>query len=320
MDIAAQMLLFAEVGEHGSFSAVARDHAQSASAISKRIAALEDHLGVRLLTRGKTGVTLTSEGEALYARCRDLARRVAEAEAEMRDRSSRPYGTLRVVSTVAFGTAQLIPALPAFMSATPGLAVSLDLTDGPIDFAADHVDVAVRFSEQIDDETIIARRLAANERVLCASPAYLNRAGTPAHPTDFAAHNCLRLSTVARWNDWGLYDDTGAPVPVRGNFEAGSADAIYAAALAGLGIARLSTYLVARDLAEGRLVRLLPDYVQRDASIVALYPDRRNLSPNVRAFIDFFAARFAGGFAPAGHAGAAPDTDAFGGDDLNAAP
>jgi DNA-binding transcriptional LysR family regulator len=299
MDLASQMLLFAEVVDMGSFSAAAREHAQSASAISKRIAALEDRLGVRLLTRGKAGVALTSEGEALYARCRDLARRVAEAEAEMRDRSSRPYGTLRVVSTVAFGTAQLIPALPSFMRATPGLAVSLDLTDGPIDFAADHVDVAVRFSEQIEDDTIIVRRLAANERVLCASPSYLARAGTPKRAADFAAHNCLRLSTVSRWNDWGLYDDTGASVAVHGNFEAGSADAIYAAALAGLGVARLSTYLIADDLAAGRLVRLLPDYVQRDASIVALYPDRRNLSPNVRAFIDFFAARFAKGFASA---------------------
>ncbi len=294
MDIASQMLLFAEVGDQGSFSAVARAHAQSPSAISKRIAALEDHLGVRLLTRGQAGVTLTEEGRALHARCRDVARRIAEAEAEMSALSDRPHGVLRVASTVAFGKAQIIPALPEFMAATPGLAISMELTDRPIDFAAQAVDVAVRFSEQIDDPAIIVRRLAPNDRVLCAAPRYLARAGTPERPADLSRHNCLRLSTVARWNDWGLTDEAGAPVPIDGAFEASSADAVHLAALAGLGVARLSTYLIGRDLAEGRLVRVLPDYAQTDASIVAMYPDKRNLSPNVRAFIDFFAARFAG--------------------------
>jgi DNA-binding transcriptional LysR family regulator len=293
MDLVSQILLFAEVGEQGSFSAVARAHAQSPSAISKRIASLEDRLGVRLLTRGQSGVALTSEGRALYARARRIAEGVEEAEAEMRALSNRPHGVLRVASTPAFAKAQIIPGLPDFMEATPGLAVSMDLTDAEIDFAAQDIDVAVRFSEQVDDPDIITRRLASNNRVLCAAPSYLARAGTPQNPEDLARHNCLRLSTVARWNDWGLVGANGEPVPIDGGFEASTADAVHAAALAGLGVARLSTYLVGADIVAGRLVRVLPDYAQSDSSIVAMYPDRRNLSPNVRAFIDFYAARFA---------------------------
>lgn len=293
MDLASQMMLFAEVAESGSFSAVARNHDQSPSAVSKRVAALEDHLGARLLTRAKHGVALTPAGRAFLERCRAVSDAVAEAEAEIRAMSDRPQGVLRVSSTVAFAKAQVIPLLPDFMALAPGLKISLELTDRPVDFA--EIDVAIRFSEQLSDPSVIVRRLVPNERVICAAPSYLERAGTPREPADLARHNCLRLSTALRWNHWGLVDATGADVPIDGNFEASSADAIHRAALAGVGVARLSTYLVNRDFESGRLVRLLPDYAQQDASIVAVFPDRRNLSPNVRVFVDFLVERFARG-------------------------
>jgi DNA-binding transcriptional LysR family regulator len=200
---------------------------------------------------------------------------------------------LRVVSTVAFAKAQLLPLMPDFLADFPDIRLSLELTDRPVDLAAESVDVAIRFSEQLDDPSVIARRLAGNRRVICAAPEYLARHGTPEAPADLSKHNCLRLSTVASWNDWHLEGPDGAdPAPIAGNFEANSADAIYHAALAGVGIARLSTYLVGEDLRAGRLVRLLPDQPCGDSELFAIYSDKRNLSPKVRAFIDFLVGRF----------------------------
>jgi DNA-binding transcriptional LysR family regulator len=139
---------------------------------------------------------------------------------------------------------------------------------------------------------VVARKLASNRRVICAAPAYLALSGTPARPDDLLRHNCLRLSTVPLWNDWELGEGKERRVyRVRGNLECNSADAVYHAALAGLGIARLSSYLVGPDLRAGRLVRLLPAYTQEDSNILAIYQARRNLPAKVRAFIDFLAAR-----------------------------
>jgi DNA-binding transcriptional LysR family regulator len=287
------MVLFAKVVESESFSAAARSLGHSPSAVSRQIGHLEDRIGVRLLNRSKHGLSLTEEGEAFHARCAEVAARISDAEEFAAQMTGHPQGVLRVVSTVAFAKAQLLPLMPDFLADFPDIRLSLELTDRPVDLAAEAVDVAIRFTEQLDDPAVIARRLAGNRRVICAAPEYLARHGTPSTPADLAGHNCLRLSTVARWNDWHL-EGPGADAlaPIAGNFEANSADAIYHAALAGVGIARLSTYLVGEDLRAGRLVRLLPDQPCGDSELFAIYSDKRNLSPKVRAFIDFLVGRF----------------------------
>ena len=204
-----------------------------------------------------------------------------------------PQGTLKVAATVAFAKAQLLPLLPAFLAENPDLKISLDATDRVIDLVEEQVDVAIRFSEQIDDSSAVSRKLATNRRVYVASPAYIAKHGVPMTPDDISNHNCLRISTVEAWNNW-TFDDGSGPMrmPIKGNFEANSADAIYYAVLAGVGIARLSTYLVNGALEQGRLVRVLPDYADETSDILAIYSNRRNLSPNVRAFIDYFADAF----------------------------
>jgi len=285
MDLSSQMVLFAKVVECESFSAAARAIGQSPSAVSRQIGHLEDRLGVRLLNRSKHGLSMTEEGQAFHGRCAAVAAQIADAETFAAQMTDHPKGQLRVVSTVAFAKAQLLPLMPGFLADYPDIRLSLELTDRRVDLAAEAIDVAIRFTEQIDDPSVIARRLAGNRRVICAAPSYLARFGTPATPDELAAHNCLRLSTVARWNDWNL--GGGEPDEVRGNFEANSADAIYHAALAGVGIARLSTYLVGEDIRAGRLVRLLPDQPCGESALFAIYSDKRNLSPKVRAFIDF---------------------------------
>ncbi|KAA3633011.1 MAG: LysR family transcriptional regulator, partial [Proteobacteria bacterium] len=260
-DIAGQMLLFAHAVEHGSLSAAARDLALSPSAVSKQIRRLEDRLGVRLLNRSTRRITLTDEGRAFYDRCSRVASEVAEAESVVSAMGTRVQGTLRVVATVAFAKAQLLPLFSAFMKTYPDLSMELELTDRTVDLVEENVDVAIRFSEQLDDPSVVVRTLAPNRRVICAAPSYLSLNGVPQRPEDLLGHNCLRLSTVQSWNDWEFDCADGCRVlQVKGNFEANSADAIYHSVLAGLGIARLSTYLVAHDLAEGRLVRVLPKY------------------------------------------------------------
>lgn len=284
MELSSQMLLFAKVVESGSFSAAARALDHTPSAVSRQIGQLESRIGVRLLNRGKGGISVTEEGAAFYDRCRDVATSVSGAEEFIAAVGGQPRGTLRVVATVAFGKVRLLPVLPAFLEHYPELRLSLELTDRKVDLAEEGVDVAIRFTEQIDDDDVVARKLMHNKRLLCAAPSYIERYGAPERPEDLIEHNCLRLSTVTSWNDWGLDLPDGGGI--EGNFDANSADAIYHAALAGIGVARLSTYLIGPDLASGRLVRVLRDYTDDDSDIFAIYSDRRNLSPKIRVFID----------------------------------
>ena len=293
MDIASQLILFANVVDHGGFSAAARSLGQTPSSVSKQINALEDRLGVRLLHRSTRKITLTEEGQALYMRSRTIAVDVHEAEALAISMGTQPQGTLRIAATVAFGKAQIIPVLPTFLSQHPTLSVSVELTDRPIDFSESDYDVAIRFTEQIDQTDVIARKIAANRRVVCAAPSYVADQGAPQSPADLVYHNCLRISTVDHWNDWHFGNDDGHFIfRAQGSFEANSADGVYHAALAGLGVARLSTYLIADDLRSGRLINLLPDCVESYADIFAIYPERRNLSPKVRLFIDYLLGHF----------------------------
>jgi DNA-binding transcriptional LysR family regulator len=290
MDISNLMILFVRTVEQGSFSAAARALSLSPSAVSRQIAALEDHLGVRLLNRSSRRVTLTEEGRTFHERCLRIVAEIDDVQAQMAHMAQHVQGTLRVTATVAFAKAHLLPLFPEFLKLYPELALHLELTDRLVDLAEEGVDVAIRFTEQVEDESLVARRLVHNRRVVVAAPSYLALHGTPRVPEDLLSHNCLRMYSVSSFNDWEFANEDGTRVlEVQGNFEANSADAVYHAALAGLGVARLSLYLVHADLEAGRLVRLLPAYTHEKADILAVYPHRRNLSPKVRAFVDFLA-------------------------------
>ena len=288
MDLPSQMVLFAKVVDGGSFSAAARSLDLSPSSISRQIAQLEDTLGLRLLNRTNHGISTTDEGWQFLKRCQVVASEVFEAKALLDSLSGRPTGRLRLASTVAFGNVQLLPVLPRFLSENREVSLSLHLTDETVDFGSDDVDVAIRFSEQLDDQNLIVRKLARNRRVLVASPGYVQKHGLPQAQADLAGHTCLTLTTAPDWNSWVPPGTETA----RQVFQASSADAVYHAALAGIGIARLSTYLVNADIEAGRLVRVLPDYRQEESAIVAAYRDRRNVSPRIRAFIDFLGGCF----------------------------
>jgi len=238
----------------------------------------------------------TPEGHDFYAKCKALAEKFADAEAHIQSLDGSPRGTLKIASSVAFGKSQLIPVLPKFLKAFPDVSVALDLTDRDIDIEAESFDVAICFAEQRKMSEIVVRKFMQSRRILCAAPAYLERAGHPQSFAELAQHNCLRLAGSHERNEWVWQSDAkSATFEANGNFEGNSTDVVFRATLAGLGIARLPSYLVAAKLKSAELIRVLPDYSQQNAEIAVLFADKRNLAPRIRVFVDFLVEEFRSG-------------------------
>lgn len=293
MDFSAQMLIFANVVEHGSISAAARSMGQTPSAVSKQIGLLEDQVHYRLLNRTRIGVSPTQEGQDFYEKCRAMADKFKEAEALILNLDGTPRGKLKIACTVAFGKSQLIPALPMFMKEFPEIEVSLDLTDRSIDLQSEGFDVAICFDAQDKNPDAVVRRIMQSKRVLCAAPSYLERNGTPANFAALANYNCLSIAGNRKRNYWsGGGDCQEQNVEAQGNFEGNSTDVIFHAALAGVGIARLPSYMVNQKFRSGELIHVLPTYSPPSTDIVVLFAERRNLAPKIRVFVDFLVATF----------------------------
>ena len=293
MDVSSQMLTFVRVVEAGSISAASRSSGQTPSALSKQVSHLEDHVGHRLLHRSRGGVSLTEEGQPFYEKCRAVADKVHEAEELISAFGATPKGQLRIATSVAFGKAQLIPALPQVLDLYPEIKVSLELTDRRVDLEAEKFDAAISYAEQLTYPDVMTRKIMKNERIICAAPSFIARYGAPGAFEDLETFNCLRTSNGVGRNAWRAdYEGVTYHVNATGNFEGNSGNAVYMAALAGLGIARLSTYLVAEKIATGELVRLFPWYTQRHADVAVSFTAKRNLAPKIRAFIDYLAGQF----------------------------
>ena len=296
MDISAQMLIFATVVEQGSISAAARSMGQTPSAVSKQIGLLEDHVHYRLLNRTRTGVNPTQEGRDLYEKCKAMADKFKEAQALISNFDGTPRGKLKIASSVAFGESQLLPALAKFMDDYPEIEVSLDLMDREVNLQAEGYDAVVCFNELSSDPDILVRRIMHSHRVLCASPAYVERFGAPQDISELRNHNCLRLAGNSARNIWvESGEKNGRGFEARGSFEGSNTVVIYRAALAGVGIARLPCYMADQKFRSGELVRILPDYSAASTDIVVMFADRRNLAPKTRAFIDFLVSQFGSG-------------------------
>jgi DNA-binding transcriptional LysR family regulator len=287
------MALFTRVVEAGSFSAAARETGQSKSAVSKRIARLENRLGVRLLNRTTRRLSLTEPGRTFYDGCRRMVSEAEAAEREVLYLSGAPRGTLRVNAPMSFGALHVAPALGEFMRRYPELSVDLVLDDREVDLVEEGFDVGVRI-KVLADSSLVARRLAPSRRVVCAAPGYLQAHGTPEAPEDLLRHGCLFYSYQAAGRLWRFRGPPGdRHVRVSGRLTANNGEALLAAALAGMGLIFMPTFIAGEDLRAGRLRWVMREWNDaEDVSIHAIYPASRNLSPKVRVFVDFLAGRF----------------------------
>lgn len=287
-----EMAAFLRIVERGGFSAAARGSPLTPSALSKLVQRLEARLGVRLLTRSTRRIALTPEGETYVARARDVLALIEAAETEVTAGRGRPRGPLHVNTSTAYARHRLIPLLPDFFAAYPDITLDLTVTDRRVDLVAEGIDVLLR-TGMLDASGLIARRIADGQRVICAAPAYLARRGTPQRPADLAAHDCIVLHGQARMTAWPFRDGAGiATMTVRGPAATDSAEALRDMAIAGLGIIRVSEFMVRDALADGRLVALLEaDHAREEVPVWAITAPGRHRMPRIRAFVDFIAAR-----------------------------
>lgn len=294
MERLKHMAVFARVVESNGFSAAAARLKLSKSAVSKQVARLEAELGVQLLNRTTRRLSLTEAGRAVYAHC---ARIVAEADAAQQVASqlyALPRGTLRLAVPAAFGHLHVAPAIPAFLQRHPELRVEIEMTERIVDLAEEGLDLAIRIRD-LPGPTQVARRLAPLNWAVCATPQYFEAHGRPTAPAQLAEHNCLHYAVHGERENW-LFDcpEGRIEVPVSGNLRVNNSEAIRAAVLQHHGIALLPSFVVWRDLRAGRLQRILPECTARTRFgdyIHATYLSGRHVSPKIRAFIDFFAAR-----------------------------
>jgi DNA-binding transcriptional LysR family regulator len=286
------MNAFVRVAERGSFAAAAEDLSLTPSALSKLVTRIEDRLGVRLLTRTTRKLALTAEGELFVVRSREILASIEAAEAEVTAASEQPRGHLRVSVGTAITKQILGPTLPVFLDRYPGITVELHVSDRQVDLVAEQIDVAIR-SGALGDSTLVARKIAEAKRVICASPAYLRKHGSPQVPADLLQHNCLTLPGPA-WSRWPFHTHEGINrLEVSGSFTSDNADVLLDVAVAGLGIARLADFMVARAVQRGDLVPLLADsHVPDPFPMHALTVPGRHRAPRIRAFIDFVAEQF----------------------------
>ncbi len=295
MDRAAEMTAFVRTVETGGFSAAARQIGLTPSALSKLVTRLEDRLGARLLQRTTRRLQLTAEGEAFYARAKPILAAMDEAEAEVTQAGASPRGLLRLHCGSTFGMHQLAPAIPRFLGRHPAVEIDITISDQPLGAMEEAMDLAIRIGP-LDESSLVARRICNLERVICASPAYLERHGTPRTPDELQQHNCLWITSLPALRRWPFDTDDGIRVVhVGGNVAANNAETILQLALAGVGITRLSDVVVAEAIRRGTLVQILTDWHHVEpVPLFATYPSGRNLSPKVRAMVDFLVEEFGG--------------------------
>lgn len=290
MDRFADMQIFVKVVEVGSISGAAEKLDIAKSAVSRRLSELEARLGVQLLQRTTRRLNLTESGRAYYERCLQILADVEETELAVSSVHGALSGKLRVALPLSFGLLHLAPLIDTFCAQHPGIDFDLDFNDRQVDLMQEGFDVAIRIA-QLEDSSLIARRLTAIRHVVCASPAYLSAQGVPAAPEDLARHAGLGYSNRPNPGSWAYQTPDGetkhAAIPIK--LKANNGDFLCHMAIAGHGILMLPTFYVAEPVMRGELVPLLSECRWPELNAYAVYPPTRHLSTRVRAFVDFLA-------------------------------
>lgn len=285
------MQIFVSTVGAQSFTAAADRLGLSKQFISRRIMALEERLGARLLIRTTRKLSVTDIGRSYYERVLKIIDEVNEAEQLVSSANASPRGTLRISAPVSFGTLHLGPAIARFMMQCPDIVIELDLSDRFVDVVGEGYDMAIRIGH-LADSSLVARHIAPAQLVACASPAYLKAHGKPATPLELRSHECL-IYGHGRHVEWAFVEKGKAlRIPVTGRMRANNGELACAAAIEGLGIALLPTLIVGEALRAGKLVTILDAYAPPPLNIYAVYPQHRQSSLAIKAFADFLRSTF----------------------------
>jgi DNA-binding transcriptional LysR family regulator len=292
MDRTTSMATFVKVVDSGGFAAAGRALGISPSMVTNHIQALEERLGVRLLNRSTRKISLTEVGEAYYQRSKHILAELDDADRIAQAAQSSPRGTLRLNTSVAIPPF-LAPVVAEYTTLYPEVSVSLSMTDRMVDMVEEGFDLAVR-NMSVPDSSLIARRVGTYRFVLCGSPDYFRRRGTPKTPADLVHHNCLVYSHSSWGHAWRFAGPDGEQqaITLAGNLETNSANALRLAAVHGQGLILSPTFLVADEVKAGRLLPVLGEFLQAEYAINAIYPHREHVSAKVRSFVDLLARHF----------------------------
>ncbi len=287
MDKLTSMNVFVRVAKAGSFAGAARDLGISRAMATKHIMFLEKELHTRLFNRTTRSLSLTEAGEDYLERCQQVLLDVEEMEAAITHLQHEPRGVLKICAPPVIGATQIAPALINYMKEYPSLTVDMTLYGGHADLVEEGFDIGIQLGH-ISDTSLIARKLASSELVVCASPEYLEQYGTPEEPEELEEHSCLVNWAIAPRDKWRFKGVLGyLEIKVSGRMQANMADPIRVAAINGMGFVMLPRYIVGRDIEKGKLVPVLEKYSPEPMVIHAVYPHRKYLSAKVRAFIDY---------------------------------
>lgn len=287
MDQLSGMRIFVRVVQMGSFSAVAREQSTSQATVSKKIAALESMLGVKLLSRSSRELSLTEAGTGYYEKSISILAELDEADALARSQTASPKGSLRIAAPIAIARVMLAPLMKEFTEQYPEINVEIAASDKMVDLIAEGIDAAIRV-KQLEDSNLISRHLFNNRLVLAASPDYLAKEGIPKIPEDLNKHNCIVYSYSTSVHHWSFINQGKEDsVEVEGSFSSNDGDTNLAAALAGMGIAQLPIWLVDEHFRSGQLLEVLENYKIHSIPVNIIYPQNRYVPLKVRCFIDF---------------------------------
>ncbi|MDF2695308.1 MAG: transcriptional regulator [Labilithrix sp.] len=299
MEKLTALRVFRRVVELASFSRAARDLRLSNAAVSKNIRELEEELGAPLIQRTTRRLHLTAVGEAYYERTSALLDALAEADREAKDASAVPRGLLRVSCPMSLGLTTVMPTIADFLAQHPSLRIDVEMNDRVVDLIREGYDLGIRGAGPLPDSTLVARKLTAIERVVVAAPSYVARAGEPRSPSQLASHPCLLYSLASQPSRWtfskGRTASTTKTIEVDGPLRVNSSLGVVQAAVRGLGLALVPTFTVQRELADGRLVRVLTDWRSESLALYAVYPRHRESSRSLKLLVAHLVATLAAG-------------------------
>ncbi len=289
MNNASNIQLFVRVVEEGSFSAAARQLGQTPSSVSKQISQLEEELNARLFHRTTRKQSLTEAGEIYYQHARQIVTDVREAKLAVSNLTQAPSGSLYITAEPDLAQTYLAPILAEFLEKHPEVNIRISMSAARIDILEKGIDLAIRMGH-LEDSSLIARKIAISQSVICASPTYLKTNGTPKHPEDLANHNCLSFRTAPGKKEWNFTKEASEiNVPIKGRVNVSSLVFLRTLLLEHIGIAMMPTWIIKDELKKKQLIPLLTDYPLNppNTPITAIFANNRHLAPKVRVFIDF---------------------------------